>query len=69
MSMMYHFGVPGWLIWLFHIMLGIVMAYIGYEEMNDRRVDKNFYLGFFVLGVLAPIYHLHLWSVVRVRHH
>lgn len=58
---MYHFGVSGIVIWLSHILMGIFFAYIGYLTLNKKQLPQIISLILIILGVLAFLYHLHLW--------
>ena len=44
----YHFGVPCSTVWLSHILMG-------------KKVDKWIAISLVVIGVLAALYHSHLW--------
>jgi hypothetical protein len=57
----YNFGVPGQVIWFTHIIIGIILAYTGYLIFNEEAVNKNIGLLFLILGVVATLYHAHLW--------
>ena len=58
---MYHFGIPGVAIWLFHIIVGLVVAFIGYQILNNKPVPQFIAIIFIVLGSLAVVYHSHIW--------
>lgn len=57
----YHFGVPAIAVWIQHIISGILLLYIGYEGITTGKITKNMSLILIVVGVLAAIYHAHLW--------
>jgi len=57
----YHYDVPKNLVWVAHIVIGLVIAYIGYLIINDRPIDKNYATALQVIGVIAALYHAHLW--------
>ena len=59
--MNYHFGVPGFIVWIQHILLGIVLFYIGYNGLSSGKVTKNMCLLLIITGVLAILYHGHIW--------
>lgn len=59
--MNYHFGVPGLLIWLTHILSGLLLVFVGYSNLNKKYVNTIISLILIVAGVLASTYHLHLW--------
>ena len=57
---MYHFGIPGLFIWVQHILLGIILFYIGYNGINTGSISKNMSLILVVSGVMASAYHAHI---------
>ena len=59
--MKYHFGIPGFLIWITHIIIGIFLAYVGYKIVFNKRINNNIGLLLLVVGVMAAIYHGHIW--------
>jgi hypothetical protein len=63
----YNFGVPGVVVWAFHILFGIFLIYLSYMFLEGKCNEMNKYV--FVLlmciGVLAILYHSHLWYVHR----
>ena len=59
--MKYHFGVPGPIIWLLHILLGLFLLYIGYNIAYGRNINHINGLLVLVIGVLAAVYHAHIW--------
>ena len=58
---MYHFGVSNELVWISHILIGIFLVYVGYQVLNKRPISQLVSLTLIVTGVLAALYHLHLW--------
>tara|TARA_A100001015_G_C14913324_1_gene681340 strand:- start:767 stop:1045 length:279 start_codon:yes stop_codon:yes gene_type:complete len=58
---MYHFGVSGIVIWLSHILMGTFFSYVGYLTLNKKPIPQIVSLALINLGVLAFLYHLHLW--------
>lgn len=58
---MYHFGIPGIFVWITHILMGIFLVYIGYKVLNNKPISQINSLVLIILGVLAILYHLHLW--------
>ena len=58
---MYHFGVSNELIWISHILIGIFLVYVGYQVLNNKPLHQIVSLALIVTGVLAALYHLHLW--------
>ena len=59
--MEYHFGVPGFLIWISHILIGILLSYVGYQLVFKKNVNHNIGLLILVIGVMAVLYHVHIW--------
>jgi len=57
----YHFGVPSMAVWIQHILSGVLLLYIGYEGLTTGKISKNMSLILVVVGVLAALYHAHLW--------
>ena len=58
---MYHFGVSNELVWASHILIGIFLVYVGYQILNKKPLPQIISLTLIVTGVLAALYHLHLW--------
>jgi len=59
----YHFGVPEWIVWLSNIMIGAFLVYVGYALVLRQRIPLTAALALLVLGVLAILYHGHIWLV------
>ena len=59
--MKYHFGVPGYIIWISHIIIGLLLSYVGYNIVFNKKINNNIGLIVLVIGVLAAIYHIHIW--------
>lgn len=59
--MNYHFGVPGYLIWISHIIIGLILLYVGYQISFKKTVNHNIGLLILVIGVIGALYHIHLW--------
>lgn len=57
----YHFGIPGTIIWSTHIVMGLFFAYIGYRLLNKQPIGQAEALTLMFLGMLAFLYHAHLW--------
>lgn len=60
MSYQYHYGIPGYAVWISHIILGLYLVYIGYHIVTQVSVNKINGLILITLGTLAFFYHLHL---------
>ena len=58
---MYQFGVSGTVIWLTHILMGSFFAYVGYLTLNNIKIPQILSLVLINLGVLAILYHAHIW--------
>jgi len=59
--MNYHFGVPGYVIWILHIIVGLFLSYVGYEITYKRKINHNIGLLVLIIGVLVLLYHAHIW--------
>lgn len=59
----YHYGIPGFLIWIFHIIIGLVLFYLGYKIINNQPISQFYALTLIVTGTLAIAYHAHLMFV------
>jgi hypothetical protein len=57
----YHYNLSGELVWASHIAIGLVIAYVGYLITNKKPVNKNLATTLQIIGVLAALYHLHIW--------
>lgn len=59
--MQYSFGIPGHMIWITHIIIGFILAYIGFVLLNGKHISQIFIVGLIVIGSLAILYHTHLF--------
>ena len=59
----YNFDVPCSTIYLGHILMGLLFSYIGYLLIEGKKVDKWLAISLVTIGVLAILYHSHLWYV------
>lgn len=59
----YHFGVSGRAIWLIHIVIGVFLTYVGYASLKHKILPDYIYIIIIILGVLAALYHAHIWTV------
>lgn len=57
----YHFSVPCIGVWISHILMGIFFSYIGYLLLEGKKVNKWLAISLIVIGILAILYHSHLW--------
>ena len=56
----YQFGIPGVVIWSFHILMGLWFVYVGRMALNEGIITRNTALILVVLGALAALYHAHI---------
>ena len=63
----YAFGVPGIAVWIQHIVLGILLFYIGYVGVTTGEISTNMSLLLIISGSLGGLYHLHLWYYVHKK--
>jgi hypothetical protein len=61
----YHFGVPAKAVWTSHIIIGLFLLYIGYVLVDGQSLNKWIGVTLIVLGVLAALYHAHLWYISK----
>ncbi len=61
MTETYHFSVPGPVIWITHIIIGLFLTYFGYASMKHQVFPDYIYIVVIILGVLAILYHSHIW--------
>ena len=59
----YNFGVPCYVVYSSHILMGLFFAYIGYLLIEGKKINKWISIALVVIGVLAIMYHSHLWYV------
>lgn len=57
----YSLGVPGYILWPMHMVIGAFIAYIGYCILYKQSINPNWGIVLLVLGVTAIFYHAHLW--------
>ena len=56
----YHHGVPGFVIWLTHILVGLLLIYVGYTTLHKEPLHQfisNLLMG---LGTIVILYHGYL---------
>lgn len=58
---MYSFGLKGVFIWISHILMGIYLSVFGYLVLNKKEIPQIMTLIMINLGILALLYHTHLW--------
>lgn len=59
----YHFGIPGYLVWTSHILIGLYLIYVGWVLYDKKKLDKYSPIILIVVGVLAALYHAHIWFI------
>jgi hypothetical protein len=52
--------MEGLLIYLFHIIMGSFLVYVGYELLIKNKLNDKLILLIIILGALAVAYHAHL---------
>lgn len=57
----YHFGVSAMLVWVSHILMGLFFLYLGYLIVEGKKVDKWLGIILLLIGILAALYHVHIW--------
>lgn len=63
--MAYSYGVPNNVVWSMHIVIGLIIAYVGYSQLNNYNISQMLALLLIVTGVLAMLYHGHLMYLSR----
>jgi len=58
----YYGELPGYVIWLVHILVGALLIYVGYQIINKKPIPKIIGMLFLVVGSLAALYHVYLWG-------
>ena len=61
----YHFDVPAVLVWSSHIIIGLLLIYVAYLIIEGKSVQKWIGILLLVIGVIAALYHAHIWYVER----
>jgi ABC-type transporter Mla maintaining outer membrane lipid asymmetry permease subunit MlaE len=63
--MAYSYGVPNEVIWTMHLIIGFVIAYVGYCQLNNYTISQMLALILIITGVLAMMYHGHLMYLAK----
>ena len=63
--MAYSYGIPNQAVWTSHIVIGLIIAYVGYSQLNNYNISQLLALLLIILGVLAMLYHGHLMYLGR----
>tara|TARA_B100001059_G_scaffold132746_2_gene132832 strand:- start:5001 stop:5195 length:195 start_codon:yes stop_codon:yes gene_type:complete len=61
----YHFGVPGYVIWTTHILVGLLFLYTGYTTYQKQKLPEYISVLYLILGVVVILYHGYLFSMKR----
>jgi hypothetical protein len=56
----YHYNLPGYLVWISHILIGAFLLYLGYTVVNTHQIPTWSGTILIILGTLALFYHGHL---------
>jgi hypothetical protein len=65
--MAYSYGVPDRYIWIAHIVIGLIITYVGYAQLNHYDISQILAILLIILGVLAMLYHGHLLYLSRAQ--
>ena len=58
----YHFGVPGYVIWTTHILVGLLFLYTGYTTYQKQKLPEYISILYLILVVVVIVYHGYLLS-------
>lgn len=61
--MSYSYGMPGVIIWTMHIIIGLLILYVGYASLNHYGISQILALILIILGAMAMLYHGHLMYI------
>lgn len=61
----YHFDVPAVLVWISHIVIGLLLVYVSYLIIEGKNISKWIGILLLLIGVIAAVYHAHIWYVER----
>ena len=61
----YHFNVPAVLVWVSHILIGLLLIYVSYLIIEHKNINKWLGILLFVIGLIGALYHIHIWYVER----
>jgi len=57
----YNYGIKAELIWTSHIFMGIFFVILGYQLLNNKKINQILSIILINLGVIAILYHSHIW--------
>lgn len=58
--MQYSYGVPGPVIWTLHVLIGLLLLYVGHKTLNNQPINQMISVILMILGTLVILYHGHL---------
>ena len=58
MSDTYHYNIPGIVIHISHILVGLWLVYIGYIKITDKKLEEVHYKILWILGIVLFLYFL-----------
>ena len=58
--MQYSYGIPGPVIWTFHVLIGLLLLYVGHKALNNQPINQMISVILMILGTLVILYHGHL---------
>ena len=59
--LIYNYGLRGEIIWTSHILMGLFFVLVGYQTLNNKKINQIVSLILINLGVLGSLYHSHIW--------
>ena len=59
--LIYNYGLRGEIIWTSHILMGLFFILVGYQTLNNKKINQILSLVLINLGGLGVLYHSHLW--------
>ena len=57
----YAFGVPSYVIFLLHLLVGVILLYVGSRLLDGKKINRNIILSLIIMGALSPLYHMHIF--------
>jgi len=54
----YHYNIPGIVIHISHILVGLWLVYIGYMKITDKKLEEVHYKILLILGIVLFLYFL-----------
>jgi len=59
--MAYAYGLSYGVVATVHVLVGLFLAWLGYQLLNKKPVGQPVAVTLIVLGALVSLYHVHLW--------